>query len=93
MNSSVSSNTQAILLLTAPLITGRGGKSTELLTHGEYNRLEKILRDKQREPADLLGPEAIDLLREFQDVFARGRLSRLLVRGFLLTQALDKWQT
>jgi len=93
MNSSVSSNTQAILLLTAPLITGRGGQSMELLTLGEYNRLAKILRDKQREPADLLGPEAFDLLKELQDRFDRGRLSRLLERGFLLTQALDKWQT
>lgn len=93
MNSSVSSNTQAILLLTAPLITGSGGQSSDLLTLGEYNRLGKILRDKQREPADLLGPEAIDLLKEFQDTFDRARLSRLLERGFLLTQALDKWQT
>ena len=93
MNSSVSSNTQAILLLTAPLITGRGGQSMELLTLGEYNRLAKILRDKQREPADLLEPEAFDLLEELQNRFDRGRLSRLLERGFLLTQALDKWQT
>ena len=93
MNSSVSSNTQAILLLTAPLITGRGGKSTELLTLGEYNLLAKVLRDKQREPADLLGPEAFDIMKEFQDMFDKGRLARLLERGFLLTQAIDKWQT
>lgn len=93
MNSSVSSNTQAILLLTAPLITRRGGKSTEFLTLGEYNRLAKILRNKQREPADLLGPEAFDIMKEFHDVFDRGRLTRLLERGFLLTQTLDNWQT
>jgi DNA processing protein len=93
MNSSVSYNTQAILLLTAPLITGRGGHSSELLTLGEYNRLAKTLHDNQREPADLLGPEAVDLLKNFQDIVDRERLTRLLERGFLLTQALDKWQT
>ncbi len=93
MNSSVSPNTQAILLLTAPLITGRGGHSSELMTLGEYNRLAKALRNNQREPADLLGPEAVDLLKEFQNMFDRGRLTRLIERGFLLTQALDKWQT
>jgi len=93
MNSSVSSNTQAILLLTAPLITGRRGHSLELLTLDEYNRLAKILRDKRREPANLLGPEAFDIMDEVRGVFDIGRLNRLLERGFLLTQALDKWQT
>lgn len=93
MNSSVSSNTQAILLLTAPLITGREGHSSELMTLSEYNRLAKALRNNQREPADLLGPEAVDLLKEFQNMFDRRRLARLIERGFLLTQALDKWQT
>jgi len=93
MNISISSNTQVILLLTAPLITGRGGHSSELLTPGEYNRLAKVLRNKQLEPADLLGPKAVDLLKEFQNIFDRGRLERLLERGFLLTQAVDKWQT
>jgi DNA processing protein len=92
MNSIVSSNTQATLLLTAPLITGRGGYTSELLPLGEYNRLAKMLRDKQREPADLLGPEVFDIMDEFRGVFDVGRLKRLLERGFLLTQALDKWQ-
>ncbi len=92
MNSSISSNTQVILLLTAPLITGREGRASELLTLGEYNRLAKALNNNQREPADLLGPEWDDLSKEFQDIIDRERLARLLERGFLLTQALDKWQ-
>ena len=37
-------NTQAILLLTAPLIAGRGENSRDLLSLGEYNRLALILR-------------------------------------------------
>jgi DNA processing protein len=34
-------NTQAILLLTAPLITGRGESSRDLLSLSEYNRLTR----------------------------------------------------
>jgi hypothetical protein len=48
-------NTQAILLLTAPLIAGRGDLSAKLLSLGEYNRLAGILREKQKQPADLIG--------------------------------------
>jgi len=92
MNSSVSSNTQAILLLTAPLIVGRGGYSSELLSPGEYNRLARILYDNQREPADLLGPEASELLKQFHGIIDSGRLMRLLGRGFLLSQAIERWQ-
>ena len=61
MNIPISSNAQAILLLTAPLIIGSKGQSSELLTLGEYNHLAKALRDHQREPADLLGPDAFGL--------------------------------
>ena len=43
----LTSNTQAILLLTAPLIAGRGEASHDLLTLGEYNKLARILREKQ----------------------------------------------
>jgi len=85
MNSSVSSNTQAILLLTAPLMVGRGEYSSELLSPGEYNRLARILYDNQREPADLLGPEASELLTLFHGIIDSGRLMRLLGRGFLLS--------
>ena len=42
MSTSLSSNTQAILLLTAPLIAGHSEPSSELLTPGEYNRLARI---------------------------------------------------
>ena len=92
MNSAVSSNTQAILLLTAPLMVGRGEYSSELLSPGEYNRLARILYDNQREPADLLGPEASELLTLFHGIIDSGRLMRLLGRGFLLSQAIERWQ-
>ena len=92
MNTSVSPNTQAILLLTAPLIAGRGKYSSELLTHGEYNRLARIIYDNQQEPSDLLGPEANELIKRFQGIIDGGRLTRLLGRGFLLSQAIERWQ-
>ncbi len=92
MNNPVSPNAQAILLLTAPLMVGRGGYSSELLSPGEYNRLARILYDNQREPADLLGPEASELLTQFHGIIDSGRLMRLLGRGFLLSQAIERWQ-
>ncbi|MBI2849820.1 MAG: DNA-processing protein DprA [Chloroflexi bacterium] len=92
MINSVSPNTQAVLLLTAPLIVGRSGHSSEFLTHGEYNRLARILHENQQEPADLLGPDAGNLVKKLQDVIEGERLTRLLGRGFLLSQAIERWQ-
>ena len=54
MNISLSPNTQAVLLLTAPLIAGRADASSELLTAGEYQRLVRLLTQMNRQPADLL---------------------------------------
>ncbi len=93
MNSTVSNNTQAILLLTAPLITSRREQSPELLSTSEFNRLMKVLYEKNREPSDLLGPEAPELMNAIGNSFDIERLNQLLQRGFLLTQVLDKWQT
>ena len=93
MNTSISNNTQAILLLTAPLIVGRSERSAELLTPMEYNRLARALHEKEREPADLLGTEAGGILDDLRSVADAGRLSRLLGRGFLLSQAVEKWQS
>ena len=59
MNSPLTSNTQAILLLTAPLIVGHSERSPNLLTLTEYNRLARILREKQKQPADLIGSDGL----------------------------------
>jgi len=92
MSISLSPNTQAILLLTAPLITGRSEPSSDLLTPGEYKRLAGFLRDKQRQPADLLALDAKDLFVECQHLIDSDRIKRLLNRGFLLSQAIERWQ-
>jgi len=87
----LTSNTQAILLLTAPLIAGRGETARDLLSLGEYNRLARILREKQQQPADLLGPGAHELIELCAQPFGRPRLDALLGRGFLLSQAVERW--
>jgi DNA processing protein len=92
MTPTLSPNTQAILLLTAPLIAGRGTSSSELLSPGEYKRLARHLRAIQRQPADLLSPDAANLLRACQPVIDEARLLRLLGRGFLLSQVIERWQ-
>ena len=93
MTQAVSPNAQAILLLTAPLIAGRGSPSPDLLTPGEYKRLARQLRELQRQPADLIERDAADLLRACGQVAEESRLQRLLGRGFLLGQAIERWQT
>ncbi len=84
-------NTQAILLLTAPLIAGRGESSRDLLSLGEYNRLALILRQEQKQPADLLAPNANELIELSSQPFGRARMDALLRRGFLLSQAVERW--
>lgn len=93
MNMSLSPNTQAILLLTAPLIAGRNEPSADLLTPGEYKRLARFLREEQQQPADLLTSDVWKLLGERQRLVDCDRLKRLLARGFLLSQAIERWQT
>ena len=92
MTPALSPNTQAILLLTAPLIAGRGGSSPDLLSPGEYKRLARHLRELQRQPSDMLSADAVDLLRQCQSVADEVRLQRLLGRGFLLSQVIERWQ-
>ncbi len=88
----LSLNTQAILLLTAPLIAGRCTSSSELLKAGEYKRLARHLRAIQRQPADFVSTDAADLLRACQPVIDESRLQRLLGRGFLLSQVIERWR-
>ena len=88
----LSPNTQAILLLTAPLIAGRGSASPDLLSPGEYKRLARHLREIQRQPADLVSPDASEILRACQAVIDESRLQSLLARGFLLSQVIERWQ-
>lgn len=92
-SSSVSANTKAILLLTAPLMVGGASVSKELLTVKEYGKLVRFLDEIQREPADLIAPDGSKLVVESERIVDGDRLKRLLARGFLLSEAIDRWQT
>ena len=92
MTSELSQNTQAVLLLTAPLIAGKGTSAADLLSPSEYNRLARHLREMQHQPADLIASGASDLLRACRSVVEEARLQRLLGRGFLLSQVVERWR-
>ena len=93
MNDTPSLNTRAILLLTAPLTIGRKSRlSPKPLTTGEYNRLARRLWELRCEPADLLGAEVRAVLGECRGNLDPDRLNRLLGRGFLLSQAMERWR-
>jgi DNA processing protein len=92
MMPALSPNTQAILLLTAPLIAGRGTSSQDLLSPGEYKRLARHLREIQCQPADFVSPKAADVIRACQPVIDEVRLQRLVGRGFLLSHVIERWQ-
>ena len=87
----LSANTQAILMLTAPLVTGRDGPRAQTLTPGEYKRLAQRLRDIRRQPADMIGPAAAAVITDCESVVAKERLQGLLGRGFVLSQAVERW--
>lgn len=90
MTLQLSANTQAVLLLTAPLITGTGDSSSDLLTPSEYRKLELSLTKHNLQPADLLTGDPIDLFDE--GTIDLDRILRLSSRGFQLSQAVENWQ-
>jgi DNA processing protein len=92
MNISLSPNTQAVLLLTAPLIAGSEDASSELLTAGEYKRLARLLIQRNRQPADLLNPDQDEFSNEWKTIIDVDRFEHLLARGFQLDQAVERWQ-
>jgi DNA processing protein len=89
----LSSNTQAILLLTAPLIAGRSTVNPDLLGAGEYKRFAHRLREMEIEPAALLGSNSVEILDACRSIIDAERIQRLLGRGFQLSEALERWQT
>jgi len=93
MNDTISANTQAILMLTAPLMTGGGDKTAEILSISDYKRLVKLLRGIDRQPADLLSQSADTIIDACADVINPDRIRSLLQRGFQLSRAVDRWQT
>jgi len=90
MSLQISANCQAILLLTAPLMVGKVGARAEVLKQSEYSDLTRFLVQEGFQPSDLLRPQS-PALRQAENLFGPGRLTRLVGRGFQLAQALDYW--
>lgn len=93
MTERLSENTQAILLLTAPLILGERHTTADLLKPNEYQKFARHLLDMGRQPADLLSRGADEVIEASRRLVEEGRLRRLLERGFLLSQAVERWQS
>ena len=91
----ISVDTQAALLLTAPLVTMRSDTSLEPLQPKEYRRFISFLQENGWSPADLLTRDSEEVLlhnRLPKDIGAE-RLRLLLARGFHLGQAIEHWQS
>ena len=93
MSEDISLNTQAVLLLTAPLLAGRNRPAARLLSDREYRHLARCLHSADAEPRDLLGPNASALMGRCRSVAEVSRLQSLLGRGLLLGQAVERWRS
>ena len=88
-----SANTQAVLLLTSPLLQegGKGSSKDPVLSAAEYAQLATCLQQERHQPADLINGSRETLLSSLSASFAAERLNRLLSRGFQLSQAVEHW--
>jgi predicted Rossmann fold nucleotide-binding protein DprA/Smf involved in DNA uptake len=89
----LSDNTQAVLLLTSPLLAGgdSGVPGAKVLSAGEYSQLAKSLLQTKHQPADLLNGSKEALLSAAPPELDPARLNQLLSRGFQLSQAIEHW--
>lgn len=78
----LSPNTQAILLLTAPLIIGRERGGVAPLTPAQYRKLSQHLREHERAPADLIDPASESILRAAAEALAP-KVDEEALRGLL----------
>ena len=92
MTLSFSANTQAALLLTAPLIDGATDSHPSLLSPTEYRKVCSLLSRFDMQLSDLVQRSSAELPEQLKALVDDSRLRALLDRGFQLTQALERWQ-
>ena len=85
---SLSDNTQAVLLLTSPLLAsgGEAPARAKVLTNSEYGQLAQSLLQARHQPADLLNGSREAVLAAASTDLDPDRLNLLLSRGFQLGQ-------
>ena len=86
MPESLSPNTQAILLLTAPLSTGAEPNDLPLVTPARYRKLASLLHDADLQPSDFLEEKKGQALDVCQEVLNEVEAELLLGRGLQLSQ-------
>ena len=89
----LSLDTQATLLLTAPLIGGEGEDNVNTLRPSEYLKLTNALAKSNQTPAHLLESNVEHLSTDVRAVVDDERYRQLLSRGFQLNQAQERWQS
>jgi predicted Rossmann fold nucleotide-binding protein DprA/Smf involved in DNA uptake len=72
---------------------GRAAGAERPLTATQYGQLALHLRDIGRKPADFLTEGADELLQECAGIADVEQMRRLLGRGFLLSQAVERWSS
>lgn len=88
MTETISFNSDAILLLTAPLaVRGEVQEGIEPLSTEEYGFLARQLLDMKRKPSDLLNPENTELIHSCGELVDAERLKALLGRKAELSRA------
>ncbi|MBI3882202.1 MAG: DNA-protecting protein DprA [Verrucomicrobia bacterium] len=84
--------TQATLLLCSPLRAGRN-KDVQPLSIGEFNELEKQLQRAGAGLEQLLEADTAPLLKKFPAAVDAEQVTALLGRGFMLSMAVETWQS
>ncbi len=88
----ISTNTQAVLLLTARFSSGEN-RDPRPLTPTEWGRFASWLKEQGLRPEDLITGLPQEVLKQWQDERINlERLERLLERGSALAIAMDKWR-
>jgi len=81
---------KVVLLLCAEFGSAKVGVITPLNTR-EYDVLAKWLRSRKWRPADLLGPEGHQALKDGNLPLDGARIEKLLSRGLALALCVEKW--
>ena len=84
--------TQAALLLCSPLRAGKN-KGVQPLSIGEFNELEKQLQRMGAGQEQLLDTDAPTLLKKLGLMVDAEKITALLGRGFMLSMAMETWQS
>ncbi len=89
----ISADTQAALLLTAPLLGKQRDASPEPLQPSDYRRFTRFLDENGWHLADLLTKDSEELFLHDRLPLDAGRLRLLLARGFHLSQVIEQWHS